>query len=97
MTYMINVTGHGGDADDLKGVFEDTIRALRTIHGDDPNAMLSGSINGSDGTGASFNLNVADVTDLEAVDTDDSDDSPTVSPDDPSAQPVDHEDNDGDA
>lgn len=84
MTYSISLTGHGSSADDAKEVFSDTVRALRAINAEaGSDAMVSGSINGTDADGANFSMSAADVQDIEAADTD------------PEVQ--DHEDNDGDA
>lgn len=63
MTYSISLVGHGASADDAKEVFENTVRALRTING--PNQTVSGSISGSDDEGKNFSLNAGDVADLD--------------------------------
>jgi hypothetical protein len=59
MTYSITLTGNGAAPEDVKAVFEDTVRALRAIDGD-PTGSLS-----NDGT-PEF---AADVTDAPLDDT----------------------------
>ena len=68
MSYSISLSGHGAAVDDVKEVFENTVRALRAVtpEGSSP---VTGSAGGSDPEGGSFTLSAIDVTDLEAEDT----------------------------
>lgn len=70
MSYSMSLSGHGADADDLKEVFENTVRALRAITPDGGTGP-GGQISGSGGDGTSFSLSTFDVADVEAADTDD--------------------------
>lgn len=71
MTYSISLSGHGATADDAKEVFENTVRALKTING--PNQTVSGQISGSDDEGNSFSMQASEVQELDAEDTSDED------------------------
>lgn len=67
MSYSISLSGHGPDPDDLKEIFETTVRALRTVTPE--GQTVSGSLTGSGPDGVSFpSVSAADVVDLEAVD-----------------------------
>lgn len=62
MSYKIELSGHGADPDDVQGVFEDVVRALRTIGG-----TVEGSLSAADDTvagGPGINLAAADVADV---------------------------------
>lgn len=76
MTASISLTVANVDPDDIQGVFEDTVRALRTI-----GEGVSGQMNFTSGADSTF-VNANAVVDLEAADTDDTDDSPEVPEDD---------------
>lgn len=105
MTYSINVSGHGATADDAKEVFADLVRALRAINaasigdaadGVSNDGYISGQIGGMAIDGMQFSLNANDVVDIEAADTDETDDSPE-SVEVPEADEPIGEDNDGEA
>ena len=75
MSYSINLSGHGPDADDLKEVFENAVRALRAITPD--GQTVGGSLSGSGPDGQSFPSvmagDVADETEAADVDGDEGD------------------------
>ena len=65
MSYSINLSGHGPDADDLKEVFENAVRAARAVspEGSPP---VGGSL-----TAEGISITAADVADsTEAADVD---------------------------
>lgn len=68
MTYSVSLTGHGASAEDAKGVFEDTVRALRKINAEGTDPIVSGGITGSAGDGTPFSMQASEVQDLEDSD-----------------------------
>lgn len=95
MTYSISLSGHGVDPDDLKEVFEDTVRALRAISHD--GSSPGGQVYNNDGI--EFRMNASDVTALDAADAspvdndEDGDNEPDEAPEtaEPSLEGIDRE------
>lgn len=70
MSYSISLSGHGPEPDDLREIFETTVRALRAVTPE--GQTVGGSLSGSGPDGVSFpSVSAGDVLDLEAADVDD--------------------------
>lgn len=63
MSYSISLSGHGAAVDDVKEVFENTVRALRAVtpEGASP---VGGQASGSDPDGGQFSIAAGDVVDI---------------------------------
>lgn len=64
MTYSISLSGHGADPQDVKAIFEDTIRALRLV-APDASSPVTGSLYATDDAGGNgIRVSAADVADV---------------------------------
>lgn len=63
MSYSISLSGHGAAVDDVKEVFENTVRALRAVtpEGASP---VGGQASGSDPDDGQFSIAAGDVADI---------------------------------